>query len=74
MRKTIFGSAASLLALVAASGAAAQDVAGEAEPDEIIVTAERRSTSVQDTPLALSVLDGDKLRQLKADLAAWLAA
>ena len=63
MRKTIFGSAASLLALVAASGAAAQDVAGEAEPDEIIVTAERRSTSVQDTPLALSVLDGDKLRQ-----------
>lgn len=63
MRRTIFGSAASLLALVAASGAAAQDVAGEAEPYEIIVTAERRSTSVQDTPLALSVLDGDKLRQ-----------
>lgn len=65
MRRRFYGSAASLLALVAATGAAAQDgsAAAEAEPDEIIVTAERRSTSVQDTPLALSVLDGDKLRQ-----------
>lgn len=69
MRRTIFGSAASVLALVAASGAAAQDAsegadsAAQAEPDEIIVTAERRSTSVQDTPLALSVLDGEALRQ-----------
>ena len=65
MRRTFYGSAASLLALVAATGAAAQDgsAAAEVEPDEIIVTAERRSTSVQDTPLALSVLDGDKLRQ-----------
>ena len=69
MRRTIFGSAASLLALVAASGAAAQEGGGaaagaaEADADEIIVTAERRNTSVQDTPLALSVLDGDKLRQ-----------
>jgi outer membrane receptor protein involved in Fe transport len=70
MRKPIYTSAASLLALIAASGAAAQDAgtAGDAPlpediAEEIIVTAERRSTSVQDTPLALSVLDGDKLRQ-----------
>jgi outer membrane receptor protein involved in Fe transport len=68
MGKAIYAGAASLLAMVAASGAAAQDVEGTAtavvgQTDEIIVTAERRSTSVQDTPLALSVLDGEKLRQ-----------
>lgn len=69
MRKSIYAGAASLLAVMAASGAVAQNTAAadpaaaEAEPDQIIVTAERRSTSVQDTPLALSVLDGDRLRQ-----------
>ena len=66
--KLFLGSAASLLSLVAASGALAQDRSGAAsvgpaEPDEILVTAERRSSSIQDTPLALSVLDGDSLRQ-----------
>ena len=70
MRKGIFASATSLAALMAATGAAAQNaaeptgtVADASQPEEIIVTAERRSASVQDTPLAISVLDGDKLRQ-----------
>ncbi len=70
MRKGIFASATSLAALMAATGAAAQNaaeptgtVADAPQPEEIIVTAERRSASVQDTPLAISVLDGDKLRQ-----------
>ena len=69
MRKAIHGSAVSLLTLVAATGAAAQNAgtdvtpADEPQPVEIIVTAERRSTSIQDTPLALSVIDGDTLRQ-----------
>lgn len=69
MRKAIHGGAVSLLALIAATGAAAQNsdtaatAVGEPQPEEIIVTAERRSTSIQDTPLALSVIDGDKLRQ-----------
>lgn len=69
MRKAIHGGAVSLLALIAATGAAAQNsdtaatAVDEPQPEEIIVTAERRSTSIQDTPLALSVIDGDKLRQ-----------
>jgi iron complex outermembrane receptor protein len=69
MRKAIHAGAVSLLALVAATGAAAQNAdttgtsADEPRPAEIIVTAQRRSTSIQDTPLALSVIDGDKLRQ-----------
>ncbi len=69
MRMSIQASTASLLALMWATGASAQGVdtaatvAGEPQAEEIIVTAERRNASVQDTPLALSVLDGDRLRQ-----------
>jgi outer membrane receptor protein involved in Fe transport len=70
MRKAIHVGTASLLALMTATAAAAQDVAAPGDAatdtppsDEIIVTAERRNASVQDTPLALSVLDGDALRQ-----------
>lgn len=69
MRMSIQASTASLLALMWATGASAQGVdratavAGETQAEEIIVTAERRNASVQDTPLALSVLDGDRLRQ-----------
>ncbi len=70
MRKVIFASATSLAALLSATGAAAQSADESAgstvdtpQPEEIIVTAERRSSSIQDTPLAISVLDGDTLRQ-----------
>ncbi len=53
---------AAMLALGPAGAAmAAETVASEAE--EIIVTAERRSARVQETPLALSVLAGDALRR-----------
>lgn len=69
MRMSIQASTVSLLALIWATGASAQGVdraaavEGETQAEEIIVTAERRDASVQDTPLALSVLDGDRLRQ-----------
>ena len=66
--KLFLGSAGSLLSLVAASGALAQDRSGaasvgSAEPDEILVTAERRTRSIQDTPLTLSVQAGVCLRE-----------
>ena len=54
------------LAAQAQSAAAAPAESAAAQPDEgiadIVVTAERRATSVQDTPLAVSAVSGDNLR------------
>jgi iron complex outermembrane receptor protein len=56
---------ASLVAIMSAGAAHAQSAPvqpGAAEPaDDIVVTAERRSTSLQRTPVAASVLTGDDL-------------
>ncbi|MGU3317487.1 TonB-dependent receptor [Sphingomonas sp. M6A6_1c] len=59
--------AAGGIALLAAAPAAAQEAAPEAEQEivsgigDIVVTAQRRTESAQDTGLALSVLSGDEL-------------
>ena len=53
---------AAMLALGSAGAAMAADAVAD-EAEEIIVTAERRSARVQETPLALSVLAGDALRR-----------
>jgi iron complex outermembrane receptor protein len=54
------------LALVAFAGPAyAQDTANEDEnaPGEIVVTAQKRSENVQDVPVAVSVLSGERLAE-----------
>ena len=54
------------LALVAfAAPAYAQDAAAEDEnaPGEIVVTAQKRSENVQDVPVAVSVLSGERLAE-----------
>lgn len=53
-------SAAALL-WCGASQALAQEGPEVTEVDEIVITAERRSTSLQDTPIAADVLTGDQL-------------
>jgi outer membrane receptor protein involved in Fe transport len=55
--------AGTALALVMVAGISRAAEAPAADEAEIIVTAERRSSRVQDTPLALSVLAGDALRR-----------
>ncbi len=63
--------AGSLAALAAASGAVAQEAAEtRAEPtrlDEIVVTARRRSESLQDVPVAVSAFSAERLSDLQAD-------
>jgi iron complex outermembrane recepter protein len=54
--------ATSILAIaVAASPAFAQEAADDAESNEIIVTAQKRSERLQDVPLAVSVIGGDAI-------------
>ncbi|MCE2987566.1 MAG: TonB-dependent receptor [Phenylobacterium sp.] len=74
MKRALYSGMASTLALVAATSVSAQAAEqGHSTPsvrapnevslEEVIVTAERRSSRIQDTPLALTVVDGEKLRQ-----------
>lgn len=53
-----------LAAAVCAASAQAQSAAGDGAPvlEEIVVTAERRSSSAQETALAVTVLSGEALR------------
>ncbi|PZO06984.1 MAG: TonB-dependent receptor [Alphaproteobacteria bacterium] len=63
--------AGSLAALATASAAVAQEAAEtRAEPtrlDEIVVTARRRSESLQDVPVAVSAFSAERLSDLQAD-------
>ena len=52
-----------LILVMAAGVSAAAEAANGTEAEEIIVTAERRSSRLAETPLALSVLQGDALRR-----------
>ncbi len=59
---------ASVLALAWGGAAAAQDTApkeptAETQVGEVVVTAERRSTNLQQTPIAATVITGEKLEQ-----------
>ena len=69
-RAAILG-ACSLTALVTGNGALAQEAAeAQAEPtrlDEIVVTARRRSESLQDVPVAVSAFSEERLSDLQAD-------
>ena len=53
-------------ALASAAVANAQETADSTSLEEIIVTAERRSVNLQDTPLSVAVVGGSDLRALQA--------
>jgi iron complex outermembrane recepter protein len=62
-------SATALTALVAAGQASAQQTASSAQPtavDEVIVTALKRSTTVQSTPIAISAVTGQTIEKMGA--------
>ncbi|NGM50527.1 TonB-dependent receptor [Caulobacter sp. 602-2] len=70
MSKTTFGRSALMLtcalgALASAAVANAQE-ADSTSLEEIIVTAERRSVNLQDTPVSVGVVAGDQLRAMQA--------
>ena len=51
----------SAFATLSASAAMAQDV-DAAAPDEVVVTAQRRSENIKDVPVSVAVVGGDRLR------------
>ncbi|MBY8825001.1 TonB-dependent receptor [Sphingomonas colocasiae] len=53
---------------------AATSAAGESFDDEIVVTAQRRSESVQDVPISISAFSGKQLQELKITQPADVAA
>ncbi len=57
--------ASTVAAILAASAAQAQTPAPSGGLEEIIVTAQRRSESLQDVPLAIQAMTGDTLSELK---------
>ncbi|MFN3959984.1 MAG: TonB-dependent receptor [Parvularculaceae bacterium] len=59
-RRLRAGAGVSALALIIATGAAAQD-------DEIIVTATKRAESIQDVPLAITAYSGDFVREVNLE-------
>lgn len=71
MRGLVFGCSAMTLVVMTASGAQAQDQEQPAEDErgggysanEIVVTAQFREQSVQDTPIAITALDAETLEQ-----------
>ena len=65
MKNTLF-IAGSLIALTAAMPAHAQQVAAIENEGEIIVTAQKRTQTLQEIPQSISVVGGEKLEQLQA--------
>lgn len=65
MRAVLFASACAVaqltLALPAYAQSATDQTTADSNEDEIVVTAERRATSLQRTPIAATVLTGDDL-------------
>jgi iron complex outermembrane recepter protein len=59
----LVGSALTSLPAAAQTAASGSDTAGESSLQEIIVTAEKRSSTVQDTPISITALSGDQLQQ-----------
>ncbi|WP_414901828.1 TonB-dependent receptor [Sphingomonas flavalba] len=64
-KRRFLASAAAVIAVVVPAAAMAQDAAQSDDGGigEIVVTAERRETTVQKTPIAISVLDSDAIRR-----------
>ncbi|QIG81067.1 TonB-dependent receptor [Stakelama tenebrarum] len=81
MRKAMFFAAAAQAALLVATPATAQESGTEDAPEagdvvqdvpptvgtEIVVTAQRRSESINDVPLSVQAFSGDALRDLRVD-------
>ncbi len=67
MKRTLFASGASVLALLAATPAMAQGTtapqapAADTGPADIVVTAQFRSTKLQDTPIAITAVNAETL-------------
>jgi iron complex outermembrane receptor protein len=63
-------------AVVASSGAAAQDAADASSQglEEVVVTAQKRAESLQDTPIAITAISGDQLQQFNRDDVAAIAS
>lgn len=65
--KIILNSATCLSGIVLTAAAAAQDAATPGASDEIVVTATRRETTLQDTPINISAISADMLQKQRID-------
>src|SRR5690606_23272568 len=63
MKKGLLGSTAVLACLMAAPVMAQSQMEASAGLDEIIVTAQKRSENLQDTPLSISALNAETLER-----------
>lgn len=72
MRTVLLGTVGAT-ALLAAPAAFAQDQAGSATVEEIIVTAQKRSENLQDVPMAVSAFGQEQIREQGIESAADLA-
>lgn len=67
-RAHLFAATALGSALLVAGGASAQEAAtGGAQVEELVVTALKRSTALQDTPIAISAVTGETLAKMGVD-------
>jgi iron complex outermembrane recepter protein len=59
----LVGSTLACLPAAAQTASSASDTNGEPSLQEIVVTAEKRSSTIQDTPISITALTGDQLQQ-----------